>query len=108
MAAPAHHQVLLEKERVRVLGTRLGPGKATPVHTYLWPSVLVVLTWSDFICYDRDGKVLLDSRVLPSCPENGTTLWPGALSPHSAKNVGDKQLRVLVVKLKNGTTGPLG
>ena len=34
VAAPEHHQVLLENEHVRVLDTRLGPGEATPIHTH--------------------------------------------------------------------------
>jgi hypothetical protein len=108
VAAAAHHEVLLENECVRVLDTRLGPGETTPVHTHPWPSVLYVLTWSDFIRYDSHGKVLLDSRALPSTPEEGTTLWSGPLGPHSAKNVGDGQLRVIAVELKNSTPGFLG
>ena len=50
--APAHHAVLMENDRVRVLDTRLGPGEQTPVHTHQWPAVLYVLGWSDFIRYD--------------------------------------------------------
>ncbi len=33
-AAPNHHEVLLENDRVRVLDTRIGPGERTPVHTH--------------------------------------------------------------------------
>ena len=29
-AAPDHHKVLLENDKVRVLDTRLGPGQQTP------------------------------------------------------------------------------
>jgi hypothetical protein len=64
-----------------------------------------VLTWSDFIRYDRDGKVLLDSRAMSSTPEKGATLWSGPLGPHSAKNVGDNELLVIAVELKNGERG---
>ena len=34
VAAPAHHEVLLENERVRVLDTRLGLGETTPGHIH--------------------------------------------------------------------------
>jgi len=99
-AAPSHHEILLENEQVRVLDTMLRPGEATPVHTHPWPSVLYVLSWSDFVRSDANGKILLDSRTLPSTPEKGTTLWSGPLGPHSAKNVGEAELRVIAVELK--------
>ena len=62
VAAPAHHEVLLENEHVRVLDTRLAAGEATPLHIHPWPSVLYVLSWSDFVRYGNEGQVLLDSR----------------------------------------------
>ena len=34
VAAPDHHEILLENDRVRVLDTRLGPGERTPIHTH--------------------------------------------------------------------------
>ena len=100
-AAPDHHAVLLENDRVRVLDTRIDPGEQTPLHTHTWPSVLYVLSWSDFIRYDADGNVLVDSRTWSSSPRDGTTLWSAALGPHSARNVGQHQLRVIAIELKN-------
>lgn len=102
VAAPSHHEVLLENEHVRVLDTKLGPGESTHVHTHPWPSVLYVLSWSAFVRYDREGNVLLDSRDWPSAPEKGTTLWAAPLGPHSARNVGTGELRVIAVELKTG------
>ena len=58
-----NHDVLLENARVRVLDTRLAPGERTPVHTHQWPAALYVLSWSDFVRYDPDGNVLVDSRA---------------------------------------------
>ncbi len=34
IAAPEHHEVLLENERVRILDSRIKPGNSTPVHTH--------------------------------------------------------------------------
>jgi hypothetical protein len=99
-AAPDHHDVLLENHRVRVLDACVAPGEATPVHTHRWPSVLYVVTSSEFIRYDPDGNVVLDSRTLASTPGIGTALWSPALGPHFVKNVGDQQLRVIAVELK--------
>ena len=100
-AAPDHHEVLLENDHVRVLDTRIAPGEATPVHTHRWPSVLHVLTFSHFVRTDADGNVLLDSRTLPSPPADGSTLWAAPLGPHSARNVGERELRVIAVELKS-------
>jgi hypothetical protein len=99
-AAPDNHEILLENDQVRVLDTRIRPGERTPVHTHRWPGVLYVLSWSDFVRYDAEGNVLLDSRTLSARPEAGTTLWSASLGPHSAQNVGNQELRVIAVELK--------
>ncbi len=62
IAAPDHHEVLLENDRVRVLDTRLGPGERTPIHTHSSPATLYVMSWSDFLRRDADGNVIVDSR----------------------------------------------
>src|SRR5207342_683632 len=85
--ALGHHDVLLENAHVRVLDTRLGPGERTPVHTHQWPAVLYIRSWSDFIRYDPDGNVLLDSRSLASAPAVGSSLWAAPLVPHFVHNI---------------------
>jgi quercetin dioxygenase-like cupin family protein len=104
VAAPDHHGLLLENEHVRVLDTRIRPGETTPVHTHSWPSVLYVLSWSEFVRYDAEGKVLLDSRTLSETPEVGAVLWSEPLAPHCAKNVGERDLHVIAVELKRRTS----
>src|ERR1700741_3995299 len=44
-AAPRHHTLLLENDRVRVIETRIAPGDIVPVHTHCWPSGLYGLRW---------------------------------------------------------------
>jgi hypothetical protein len=99
--AAEHHEVLLENDRVRVLDTRLGPGERTAVHTHQWPAVLYILGWSDFIRYDPEGSVLLDSRTLNTKPPVGACLWSAPLVPHCVQNIGDGELRVIAVELKS-------
>lgn len=41
-AAPRHHKVLFENERVRVLEVTLEPNDEEPVHHHRWPSIFVV------------------------------------------------------------------
>ena len=41
-AAPAHHKVLFENDRLRVLEVTLSPQDEEPVHHHRWPSVFVL------------------------------------------------------------------
>ena len=100
-AAPDHHWILLENDQVRVLDTRLAPGATTPLHEHAWPAVLHVLSWSDIVRVDRDGKVVLDSRALGMNPEPGAILWGPALGPHAVRNVGTRELHVIAIELKS-------
>lgn len=97
--APEHHEILLENEHVRVLDARVSPGERTPVHTHQWPGILYVMSWSNFIRYDAEDKVLLDSGTMPT-PEKGAALWTDALPPHYVINIGKNELRVITVELK--------
>ena len=99
--ALGHHDLLLENEHVRVLDTRLGPGERTPIHTHQWPAVLYIRSWSHFIRYDADGTVLLDSRALSSAPAVGSALWAAPLQPHFVHNIGEHQLHVIAIELKD-------
>jgi len=100
IASPQHHKLLFENEFVRVLDTNISPGEMTNVHTHQFPSSLYFLSWSDFIRYDANGNVLVDSRNLPKTPAPGTALWSGPLIAHSLKNIGDYDLHVISVEVK--------
>ena len=100
IAAPDHHDLLLENEVVRVLDSLLKPGEATPVHTHRWPSAQYIIGLSDFVRRDGDGNVLLDTREAGSLPAAGTAYWSTPLQPHSVTNVGDKDIRVISVEIK--------
>jgi hypothetical protein len=97
--APDHHFVLLENGRVRVLDTRVRPGERTAVHAHEWPATLYVLSWSDFVRYDPQGNVLLDSRTLAT-PARGTALWGAPIGPHSVHNIGSTDLHIVAVEIK--------
>jgi hypothetical protein len=102
-AAPENHHVLLENDQVRVIETQVPVGATTPVHTHRWPSVEYVLSTTDFIRRDGDGDIVLDTRAAHARPEPFEVLWSGPRPPHSIENVGDAELRVLMVELKDGT-----
>jgi hypothetical protein len=108
IAAPAHHQLLFENERVRILRARIPAGDTVPVHTHRWPSVLYIECWSDFIRRDETGAVVFDSRQAGPAREPGTAVWSAALPPHSVENVGSSEILILSVELKEAIspTGP--
>ena len=99
-AAPDHHDVLLENDRVRVLDTNIRPGERTPIHAHMWPAALYVLSWSDFLRRDEDGNVLVDSRTMDPRPAPGDALWLPPLMPHSIENIGDADLHIIAVEVK--------
>jgi quercetin dioxygenase-like cupin family protein len=98
--APGHHKVLLENDKVRVLDTRVSPGDRTPVHAHEWPAALYVLSWSDFVRYDPEGSVLVDSRTMDTRPVTGAALWAGPIGPHYVQNVGQTELHIIAVETK--------
>lgn len=100
-AAPRHHKLLFENEFVRVLDTSIPAGERTEIHTHKWPASLYIIEWSDFIRYDMEGNVLLDSRNIDKPPAPGIAIWSGPLEPHSLKNTGASALHVLSVEIKN-------
>ena len=103
IAAPQHHKLLFENEMVRVLDTNIPPGEITNIHTHQNPASLYIISWSDFIRYDTDGNVIVDSKAMGLSPANGSALWSGPLTPYALKNVGPNELHVVSVELKNKT-----
>ena len=99
--APDHHEVLLENDRVRVLDSLLKAGDATPVHTHRWPAVLQIIGVSDFVRFDAEGNEIFDSRGSEAVLETGQTIWSGPLAPHFVKNIGNSDLRVISIELKD-------
>lgn len=100
-ADPEHHIILLENDFVRVLDSCICPGEKTEVHTHQYSATLYIKSWSDFIRYDPDGKVLFDSRSLDKPPEISSAIWSEPLPPHHLENIGTTDLKVLTIEIKN-------
>jgi hypothetical protein len=100
VAAPAHHKLLFENERVRLLEVRIPPGAFVPVHTHRWPSAIYVAAQSDFIRRDGEGNVLFDSRTVGPPPDKPLVQWTGPLPPHSVENVGSREILLITTELK--------
>jgi hypothetical protein len=99
-AAPAHHELFLENDRVRVIHTRIPAGDTVPLHAHRWPAVAYLLSTSDFIRRDQAGNVLLDSRDA-GAPPSIPVQWLEPLPPHTVENVGHSEISILIVELKD-------
>ena len=100
IAAPRHHKLMFENERVRILEVRIPPGDFVPVHTHRWPSAIYVAKQSDFLRRDGQGNLLFDSRTLGPPPGEPVVQWVGPLPPHSVENVGANEILLITTELK--------
>ena len=101
VAAPRHHRLLLEDDRVRVLQTTIPPGDIVPLHTHRWSGVAYLQSCSHFIRRDEHGNVLFDSRTAGELPVVPCAQWMPPLPPHTVENLGPREISILIVELKN-------
>jgi hypothetical protein len=105
VAAPEHHRLLFENDRVRVVETRVPVGAVTAVHTHLAPAAQLVVSGSHFVRRDPGGKVLLDTRKTNPPFVWPPVLWSEGTPAHTLENVGDQDLVVISVELR-GVAAP--
>ena len=98
-AASEHHRLLFEDDRLRVIDTRIPPGERTAVHTHRYPSILYVVSTSDFLRYDADGVVIGDSRKMPPQVVPSAFRFP-PMPPHSVENIGSTLVHLVNVEFK--------
>lgn len=97
IAAPKHHRLVLENDRVRVLDTLIPAGDTVPVHTHRWPAVYYTIQSGEFIRRDGEGKLLFDSRTVSGRPAAN---FVDCLPPHSVENVGPTDIRLISFEMK--------
>jgi hypothetical protein len=96
VAAPTHHQLLLEDERVRVLHTRIAAGDIVPLHTHQWGGVAYVQNFSHFIRWGEKGEILFDSRQVGE-PKTSCAQWMQPLPPHTVENLGSLEISIIII-----------
>ena len=105
VAAPKHHKLVFENERVRLLEVRIPPGATVPVHTHRWPSLIYVAKQSDFLRRDGAGNLIFDSRTIGPPPDEPMGQWTPPLPPHSVENIGTREILLITTELKEPARG---
>lgn len=100
LADPAHHRVLFDNHRIRVVETIVKVGETTPLHTHVLPTVLYALSGSHFIRRDAKGLVLFDSRAVEPPFEMPRVQWSDGIDEHTLENPGPDDLKVIGIELK--------
>jgi hypothetical protein len=101
IAAPQHHKLMFENDRVRVLEVRIAPGETVPLHTHRWPALIYVAQQSDFLRRDHHGNLLFDSRSQGPPPAKPLAQWTPPLPPHSVENIGPQEILLISTELKD-------
>jgi hypothetical protein len=101
MAAPQHHELVIENARVRVLRVCIAPGTdCAGSHSSLGKRCLHTER-RRFVRRDREGKVVFDTRTAPLPSIAPAVTWVEPLPPHSVENVGTREIRWLTIELKD-------
>lgn len=102
IAAPQHHKVIFENDRVRVVDFRVPSGDTVPLHTHRYATVNYVISVSDFKSFDSDGNLKLDTRNAEVQQSEGSVFYLPAFPPlHSVENIGLGEIRGVTVELKD-------
>jgi len=100
VAAPAHHRLLLEDQRMRVIHTRIAAGDIVPLHTHRWGGVAYLESFSHFIRRNEHREILFDSRQAGTIPNFPCAQWSEPLPPHTVENLGPLEISIVLIELK--------
>lgn len=99
-AAPDHHRVAFENDRVRIVETVIRAGDTTPLHTHLAPHLLIFRGGSHFVRRDETGAVMFDTRTGVPAFAIPPYSWSDGVSAHTLENVGADDIVATAVELK--------
>jgi len=106
VAAPKHHKVIFENDRLRVLDVTLEPNDEEPLHHHRWPSVFVLDSiHGDVHEISPDGNGLPPSRDIMQAIEawDGESSLVVQMAPQPlgrVLNEGDKTVHGIRIEMK--------
>ena len=104
-AAPDHHRVVFENEKVRVLEVTIKPGEKEPFHVHPMPSVMTVITGAKLRITEatlNDGK-LVTGKTIEVGKDNfqPPPLWMPPQGLRSVENIGSVTYHAYQIELKS-------
>jgi predicted metal-dependent enzyme (double-stranded beta helix superfamily) len=104
-AAPDHHRVIFENEKVRVLEVTIKPGEKEPFHVHPMPSVMTVIAGAKLRITEatlNDGK-LVPGKTIEVGKDNfqPPPLWMPPQGLRSVENIGSVKYHSYQIELKN-------
>ena len=106
-AAPKHHKVIFENDKLRVLEVTLEPQDEEPLHHHRWPSVFVLdAVHAHIHDYDPDGNRQPPHRDVMQAVQawDGTGSLVVNMSPQPlgrVLNTGEKTVHGIRIEMKN-------
>ena len=100
IAAPDHHRVVFENDRVRIVETVIRAGDTTPLHTHLAPHLLIFSSGSHFVRRDETAALMFDTRTAAPGFVIPRHSWSDGVSAHTLENVGADDIVATAVELK--------
>jgi len=98
-AAPTSHRLLLDNDRVRVLGVIIEPGAREPEHTHQAASVMIVDEPAQ-IRYYQGGELLFESQSRSGSQPGVRVRWMEPEGPHSVQNIDQHRYHAIRIELK--------
>lgn len=92
-AAPTQFTILLENEHVRVIEYVIAPGQRDPWHTHP-PKVSYVVSGGQLRIHLENGESFDVNE------ETGTAHWTDHLPVHSAENIGETPVRIVLIEVR--------
>ena len=100
IAAPDHHRVVFENDRLRVIETVIPPGDTAPLHTHATPHLTIMVGGDAFVRRGWAGEVLLEVHDGDATPDAPRYTWSDGLPPHTLENVGTSSVVATTIELK--------
>ncbi len=100
-AAPDSHVVLLENERVRVIGVEIKAGEKEPAHTHRDSSVMIVYQPTRIKYFGADGEVEFESPLGSRPASASEPKWMEPEGLHAVENIDTLPYRAYRVELKD-------
>jgi hypothetical protein len=104
MAAPEHHQAILENDAVRVLDVRISPGDTVSAHQRDLPSIFTTLSPADLVFRNLSGETVKNVRRSRDSDGDTDVEWRNsAPAPRIVSNIDTVELHALRIELKSAS-----